>query len=217
MTGRCARFNTIILMSIIKQGKEGLVYAASKGLGVVVMEPLRGGKLTSPIPEEVQAIWDSAEEKRTPAAWALRWVWNHPEVSTALSGMSMMSQVEENIRVANDGKPHSLSKKELSLFGQVKEAYKRMLKIDCTGCGYCMPCEAGVNIPANFSIYNDLFIFKDDELYIRRYNDMLSPEQRASKCAECGECEEQCPQQIKIMDELKKVHQALFREKPAEK
>jgi len=194
-------------------GKEGLIYAASKGLGVVVMEPLRGGKLTSPIPEEIQAIWDSAEVKRTPAEWGLKWVWNHPEVSVVLSGMSSMGQVIENIKLANDGRPHSLSKKELSIINQVKETYQKMLKIDCTGCAYCMPCETGVNIPANFSMYNDMFVFETaPELSAIFYNTLLPPEQKASNCAECGECEEKCPQQIKIKDGLKTVHQALFRE-----
>jgi len=198
-------------------GKEGLTYAASKGLGVVVMEPLRGGKLTDRIPDEVQAIWDSAEQKRTPAEWALRWVWNHPEVSMALGGMSSISQVKENIKLANNGKPNSLSLKELSLIDQVKKTYKRMLKIDCTGCAYCMPCENGVNIPLNFSLYNDTFMFKDAEINGLIYNEMLSPEQKASNCLECGECEKQCPQHIMIMDELKTVHQTLFRQKPEEK
>jgi len=198
-------------------GKEGLTYAASKGLGVVVMEPLRGGKLTDRIPDEVQTLWDSAEQKRTPAEWALRWVWNHPGVSMALGGMSTMSQVKENIKLANDGKPNSLSRKELSLIDQVKETYKRMLKIDCTGCAYCMPCKTGVNIPLNFSLYNDTFMFKDPEINVLLYNRLLSPEQRASSCTECGECEEHCPQHIRITDELKTVHQALFRKKTTEK
>jgi hypothetical protein len=197
-------------------GKEGLTYAASKGLGVVVMEPLRGGKLTDRMPGEIQAIWESAEKKRTPAEWALRWVWNHPEVSTALSGVSTMGQIMENVRVANEGKPNSLSDKELSIISQVKEAYRRMLKIDCTGCAYCMPCETGVNIPLNFSLYNDLFMFKDAGINLLLYNEMLSPEQRASACTECGKCEEQCPQHLQIQEELKVVHRALFRQKPAE-
>ena len=132
-------------------GREGVTYAASKGLGVVVMEPLRGGKLTERIPDEVQAIWDSAEKKRSPAEWALRWVWNHPEVSTALSGMTLMNHVKENIRLADDGRPDSLSPQELSIIHRVKETYKKMLKVDCTGCAYCMPCETGVNIPLNFT------------------------------------------------------------------
>ncbi len=192
-------------------GKEGLTYAASKGLGVVVMEPLRGGKLTDRIPAEVQAIWESAEKKRTPAEWALRWVWHHPEVSTALSGVSTMGQIVENIRVANEGKPNSLSEKELSIISQVKEVYRRMLKIDCTGCAYCMPCETGVDIPLNFSFYNDLFMFKNPEVIVLLYNELISPERRASACIECGKCEEQCPQHLQIKEQLKIVHQALFR------
>jgi predicted aldo/keto reductase-like oxidoreductase len=196
-------------------GKEGLTYAASKGLGVVVMEPLRGGRLTGRIPAEVQTIWESTEKKRTPAEWALRWVWNHPEVSTALSGVSTMGQIMENVRVANEGKPNSLSEKELSIIAQVKEVYRRMLKIGCTGCAYCMPCETGVNIPSNFSLYNDLFMFKDAEISLQRYK-FLSPEQRASACTECGKCEEQCPQHLQIQEELKAVHRALSRQKPAE-
>ena len=194
-------------------GREGLIYAASKGLGVVVMEPLRGGKLTDPVPEEIQAIWDLAEVKRTPAEWGLRWVWNHPEVSVVLSGMSSMSQVIENVKLANDGKPNLLSRKELSIIDQVKETYKKMLKIDCTGCAYCMPCETGVNIPANFSMYNDMFVFKTaTEVSAIFYNMLLPPEQKASNCTECGECEEKCPQQLKIKNGLKTVHEALFRE-----
>ncbi len=196
-------------------GKEGLTYAASKGLGVVVMEPLRGGKLTDRIPAEVQAIWESAKKKRTPAEWALRWVWNHPEVSTVLSGVSTMGQIIENIRIANEGKPNSLTEKELSIIARVKEVYRKMLKIDCTGCAYCMPCETGVDIPLNFSLYNDMFMFKDPQINIFLYNEMISPERRAAACIECGKCEERCPQHLQIQEALKVIHKALFREKPA--
>ena len=190
-------------------GKEGLEYAASKGIGVVIMEPLRGGKLTDAIPEEVQKIWESAQKQRSPAEWALRWVWNHPEVSTALSGMSTMEQLEENIAIAEDATPNSLSKGELALISQATAVYKNMLKIDCTGCAYCMPCPNGVNIPMNFSIYNDTFMFKDAEISYLLYNHMLAPEQRASNCQECGECQDHCPQQLDIMEKLKAVHEKL--------
>ena len=192
-------------------GKEGLEYAASKGIGVVIMEPLRGGKLTDAIPEEVQKIWESAQKQRSPAEWALRWVWNHPEVSTALSGMSTMEQLEENIAIAEDATPNSLSKGELALISQATAVYKNMLKIDCTGCAYCMPCPNGVNIPMNFSIYNDTFMFKDAEISYLLYNHMLAPEQRASNCQECGECQDHCPQQIDIIEKLKAVHEKLYR------
>ena len=190
-------------------GREGLEYAAAKGIGVVVMEPLRGGKLTDKMPEEIQALWDSAETRRTPAEWALRWVWDHEEVSIALSGMSTLSQLMENIKIAEDAYTGSLSEKELKLIGKVRASYRRMLKIDCTGCAYCMPCPSGVNVPLNLSLYNDMFMFKDSEVNVLLYNHMLSPEQRASNCSECGECEDQCPQHIEIREELKNVHKRL--------
>ncbi len=190
-------------------GRDGLEYAAAKGLGVVVMEPLRGGKLTDRIPAEIQTLWDSAPRRRTPAEWALRWVWNHPQVSTSLSGMSSMDQLMENIKIANDANPGSLSAEELGLIQKVTETYRKMLKIDCTSCAYCMPCPNGVDIPLNFSLYNDVFMFKDADLNITLYNRMLSPEQKAANCAECGECEEKCPQHIDIIEELKNVDQRL--------
>jgi predicted aldo/keto reductase-like oxidoreductase len=190
-------------------GKEGLAYAASRGLGVVVMEPLRGGRLVDRIPEEVQKLWDSAPVKRTPAEWALRWVWNHSEVAAALSGMSSMAQLIENIRIAEGASADALSESELHLITRVRESYQSMLQIGCTGCAYCMPCPQGVNIPLNFSLYNDTFMFKDEDLNLMLYNHMLTPEQKASNCAECGECEEHCPQQIKVPEELQKVHARL--------
>jgi uncharacterized protein len=190
-------------------GKEGLKYAASKGAGLVIMEPLRGGKLTDRIPEKIQKLWDLAPVKRTPAEWALRWVWNHPEVSTALSGMSSMAQLIENIRIAEYADAGTLSGDELQVVAEVCGVYRNMLPIGCTGCAYCVPCPNGVNIPLNFSLYNDSYMFKDEDLNFMLYNHMLTPEQRASNCAECGECEEQCPQQIKIPEELKKVRTRL--------
>jgi len=190
-------------------GKEGLRYAAAKGLGVVVMEPLRGGKLTGAIPPEVQALWDSAAEKRTTAEWALRWVWNHPEVSTALSGVSARAQIEENIRIADKGAPNSLTPAELELIDRVTGTYRSMVKVDCTGCAYCVPCPNGVDIPLNFSLYNDTFMFKDSDIAYMIYTHFTAPEQRASNCAECGECEEHCPQHLEIREELKRVHARL--------
>jgi predicted aldo/keto reductase-like oxidoreductase len=192
-------------------GREGLEYAASRGLGVVVMEPLRGGRLADPIPGEVQALWDSAPEKRSAVEWALRWVWNHPQVSIALSGMNSMDQLQENIEIASQAGPNSLSPSDLDLIDRVTGTYKKMLKIDCTACAYCMPCPQGVNIPQNLRLYNDLFLFNDPENTAFFYNRMLSPEQRAANCTECGECEERCPQHLGIREEMKKVHEALGR------
>lgn len=193
-------------------GKEGLEYAHGKGLAVVIMEPLRGGKLTDKIPPGVQEIWDTAHIKRSPAEWALRWVWNHEGVSTVLSGMSTMDQLVENINTAGYvSMPNSMSERDLDVIKNVKSRYQEMLQVDCTRCAYCMPCPNGVDIPMNFSAYNDTFIFKDPERSIMLYNRMMSPQQRASNCIECGECEEKCPQGIAIIQELKNVDKQMRR------
>jgi predicted aldo/keto reductase-like oxidoreductase len=191
-------------------GKEGLLYAASKGLGVVIMEPLRGGKLAN-VPIEVQNLLNSSTDKRTPIEWAFHWVWNHQEVSTVLSGMNSLDQVRENIRAAERGEANSLSTEEVALLNQAREVYRGMFKVDCTGCGYCMPCPAGVNVPSNLALYNDVLVFNDPS-GVMVYNAFLSTAQKASSCTECGECEEKCPQNIQIREELKKVHLTLHRE-----
>jgi len=195
---------------VFQAGKEGVAYAGSKGMGVMVMEPLRGGKLVGKIPTEVQTLWDSAGTKRSPVEWALRWAWNHTEVSTVLSGMSTLAQIKENVRLAEGGLPSSLSSDELALIDNVRMAYRKMLKVDCTGCGYCLPCPNEVNIPQNFSMYNDTYMF-DNTLDISRilYNDMLPPNQRASACNECHVCEELCPQKLEIPEFLKDVQKRL--------
>jgi len=191
-------------------GKEGLQYAAGKGIGVVIMEPLRGGRLTDNIPSSIQSLWDSAGKKRSPAEWALRWVYNHPEVSLALSGMNSMAQLRENIKTAENGLPGSLESDEIELINKVKERYQEMLQVNCTGCGYCMPCPNGVNIPTNFDAFNNYYLFGDKIFPKVEYNIFMPEGQRASACAQCGECEEKCPQQIAIMDELKRVHDVLY-------
>jgi len=190
-------------------GKEGLEYAASKDLGIAVMEPLRGGMLTNKIPSEVQAIWDSAPEKKSPAEWALRWLWNHPQVGIVLSGMNSGEQLQENLRIAGDARPNSLSTEELAIIDQVTDAYRQLYKVPCSSCGYCLPCPQGVNIPRNFGLYNDVFLF--DSLKISRevYNQYFPEPERASNCIECGECEQLCPQHISIIEKLKNVHKML--------
>ena len=193
-------------------GREGLEYAAGKGLGVIVMEPLRGGRLTNNIPQDIQAMFDSAEPKRSPAEYALRWVWNHPEVSLLLSGMSAMDQLTENAQIANRGEANSLAQAELELIGQIKDRFRELLKVDCTACAYCMPCPNGVDIPTNLSIYNDVFIFGDDRMSKMRYNRFMAPEVTAANCVECGDCEELCPQGIEVSKVMKKVHERLSEE-----
>ncbi len=141
-------------------GTKGLQYAAAKGLAVIIMEPIKGGKLAKTPPPPILELWSKAEEQRFPAEWALRWVWNHPEVTMLLSGMSTMKHVEENLRVANVAKPNSLSEQELTLIKEVKKQFRLLSKIDCTACGYCQPCPSSVDIPRNFTIYNDAYIYK---------------------------------------------------------
>ena len=183
-------------------GRAGLEYAASKGLGIVVMEPLRGGKLTNNLPENVQAVFDRAEPKRSPAEWALRWVWNHSGVGVVLSGMSTMEQVIENVALAEGMDLPALDKGQTELFSEVKKLFREKIQVDCTGCGYCMPCPEGVQIPRCFDHYNNHFIYGGDPAYR-----MLMAHQKASACVECGQCEEHCPQGLPIREDLKKVVQ----------
>lgn len=182
-------------------GKEGLQYAHQKGLGIAIMEPLRGGKLANSIPDDVQTVFDQGDVQRTPAEWALRWLWNQPEVSVILSGMGSMEQVTQNIKSASDAEPNSLSPQEVELLDQVKRVFKEKIKVNCTTCGYCLPCPVGVNIPGNFTFYNNLHMFGREE----GYRLWLTEQQRSSSCVECGECETHCPQGIEIREELKKV------------
>ncbi|MBI5458819.1 aldo/keto reductase [Methanobacterium sp.] len=189
-------------------GEEGLEYASARGLGVAVMEPLRGGHLATNIPSEVQELFDDAETKKSPAEWALRWVWNHPEVSVVLSGMTTMEQVEENLKIAQEAHPHMLTDPELDITQQAKSIFEKKVKISCTDCGYCLPCPSGVNIPENFAKYNDYFLFGNPEmkdLYKFNYHTFMPDHEHAAVCSECGICEEHCPQGIKITQELKKV------------
>ena len=189
-------------------GEEGMEYASARGLGVAVMEPLRGGHLANNIPREVQELFDEAETKRSPTEWALRWVWNHPEVAVVLSGMTTMEQVEENLKIAQEAQPNMLSDQELNITGQAKSIFEKKLKISCTDCGYCLPCPSGVNIPENFAKYNDYFLFGSPEMkdfYKFNYHTFMPENEQAAMCNECGICEEHCPQGIRITQELKKV------------
>jgi hypothetical protein len=185
-------------------GKEGLEYAAKKGLGIAVMEPLRGGNLVN-LPKEAQTIIERADVKRTPVEWALRWVWNHPEVSTVLSGMNTMEHVVENLKVAQEAQGNSLTAKEAAMIDEIKELFKARIKVNCTGCGYCMPCPEGINIPACFSTYNDYWVFDGAPKAKKMYVLWSKVAAFASKCVECGRCESHCPQGIAIRKELRNV------------
>ena len=188
-------------------GVRGVKYAASKGLAVVVMEPIRGGRLANP-PGPVQELWDQAPKERSAADWALQWVWNQPEVSLALSGMSTMQQVQENVASADASGPNTLTEEELALIAKVREKYDELCPIPCTQCRYCMPCPNGVNIPRNFAMFNEGRMYNQLEDARRGY-ERLAEESRASACIQCRECEEKCPQQILISEWMTNVHQVL--------
>ncbi|HJX03487.1 MAG TPA: aldo/keto reductase [Dehalococcoidia bacterium] len=190
-------------------GTWGLRYAVDKGLAVVIMEPIRGGGLSKAVPASIQNIWDKSRIKRTPAEWALLWVWNHPEVTLALSGMSSMKQVIENVITADKAKAGLFSEAEIKLVQNVRRTYRKLAPVPCTGCKYCMPCPNGVDIPRNFEIYNDAFIYNDAEACRFVYKSPINKAHQAGLCVECGDCLEKCPQGLQIPDLLNKVHSFL--------
>jgi predicted aldo/keto reductase-like oxidoreductase len=189
-------------------GTRGLKYAADKGLAVVVMEPIRGGRLAGSPPGPIMDLWDTAPHKREPAEWALQWVWNQPEVSVVLSGMSTMEQVKQNIVSAGRSGVGTLTQDELDLIAQVRDKYRELSPIDCTKCEYCLPCPSGVNIPRIFEIYNEAIMYNEMRSARMLYN-WLKEEERADVCEECGQCIELCPQGLPISDWLKKAHDLL--------
>lgn len=184
-----------------QSGLDGLNYAYEKGLGVIVMEPLRGGKLVENLPDEVKEIFNKAPIKRTPAQWALRWVWNHKEVPILLSGMSTIDQVIENVETASRAKADTLTELEKDIIEDVKKIFKDNIQVNCTECKYCMPCPHGVDIPKNFNVYNDYYVFDDRDSYYK-----IDEEARSSNCIGCGICETHCPQGINIILEMEKVN-----------
>lgn len=188
-------------------GTKGLQYAAAKGLAVVVMEPLLGGWLVNP-PEPVQALWESAPVKRTPADWALQWLWSQPEVSVVLSGMSTMQQVQENVASADASRVGLLTPAELDLIARVRAQYKALSPIPCTRCEYCQPCPNGIKIPRLFELYSNAIMFNQMERARQTYA-RVPAEEKADLCTQCRQCEEVCPQQIEVTAWLARVHDVL--------
>jgi uncharacterized protein len=186
-------------------GVEGLKYAKSQNLGTVIMEPLRGGCLTRNIPEDVQEIWNLADEPKTPPEWGFKYLWDYEDIDIVLSGMSTLEQIEENIGFAESGLKNSFTKNDKEIIKEVKMAYRENIAVDCTSCGYCMPCPEGVDIPKNFNILNNAYMFNDPNGLKMQYMSLLTEKQRASSCKMCGECQKMCPQMIPITEKLKEV------------
>jgi predicted aldo/keto reductase-like oxidoreductase len=206
----------------IQATSEGLAYAHSKGIAVVIMEPLKGGQLANP-PTEALDIMRAAGNGRTPVDWALQFLWNRPEVSVVLSGMGSQQMVDKNCASADRSGINSLSREEVEVITRLAEVHRSRILVPCTACEYCMPCPAGVNIPQNFAILNNVAM---ESSRIRRLQsrrgygklaiskealDEENPNGNASLCVECGKCVEKCPQEINIPVELEKAHAILGR------
>lgn len=185
-------------------GKRGLQYAAAKKIPVIIMEPLRGGKLVDLLPEEAKKEIAKNERHRSPAEWAFRWLYNQPEVTCVLSGMNSESMVKENVRIAEEARAGEFTDGDFELIEKVKEQIARTIKVGCTGCGYCMPCPFGVDIPETFRCYNAVYSenkrsgqmeYMQCTVFRKSFTD-------ASLCRRCGQCEQHCPQQIPIREEL---------------
>jgi hypothetical protein len=196
-------------------GLEGLRYAAGKGLAVEIMEPLRGGKLANRVPQEVLDIIKKTGRNQTPAQFALRWLYNMPEVNCVLSGMSTLEQVEENARFASEDHRGTLTERELDAYAEASAFYQSRTKVNCTQCGYCMPCPNHIPIAFILDLYNDVFMYDALEESQWAYSHFISPEGSAEHCKECGECEEKCPQKVPIMEALRDAHELLRPRKEA--
>ena len=192
-------------------GVKGLKYATSKGIPVVIMEPLRGGRLANKLPQDAEKMFKNYPVKRSPAEWAFRWLWNQPEVTCVLSGMNSMDMVLENVKTASTAKVGDFSDADFKLIDKVVDAINAKMKVGCTGCRYCMPCPKGVDIPGIFAAYNrsasdgKMQGLKDYMICTALRKDSTA----ASKCIKCGKCETHCPQHIAIRKELDNARSAL--------
>lgn len=192
-------------------GRKGLHHAYKKGLPVVIMEPLRGGKLANNLPREALDIFDGYGVKRTPAQWAFRWLWNQKEVSCVLSGMNSMEMLQENIQTASEAQAGEFGSGEEQLLQKVCQAINAKMKVGCTGCGYCMPCPKGVDIPGTFAAYNRRY--SEGRFAGLKEHFMCSAVRKTStaayNCIGCGKCETHCPQGIEIRKMLRQAQKEL--------
>jgi len=189
-------------------GIKGLKYAASKGLGVVIMEPLLGGRLANP-PKDIKEIFTGSGKNWSPVDFALKWLWNQPEVSVVLSGMSNMQQVKENLAYADESGIGILSVDDQETIERVRRKYEQRAAIPCTACEYCMPCPNNVNIPRNFEVYNRALMHDDMSGSQRTYRYFMEEDIRAGNCIQCRVCEDKCPQRIAISEWMPKIHNSL--------
>ncbi|MCI8774252.1 MAG: aldo/keto reductase [Lachnospiraceae bacterium] len=192
-------------------GRKGLHYAASKKLPVIIMEPLRGGKLVGLLPEEAKKLMEDYVVKRSPAEWAFRWLWNQPEVTCVLSGMNSLEMVKENVRAASNVQVGEFTDADEELLHHVVRAINAKVKVGCTGCRYCMPCPKNVDIPGTFASYNRRHTegFKAAFMEYFMCTAMRKDSSAASNCIECGKCEQHCPQHLEIRKELKNARKEL--------
>lgn len=192
---------------------QGLKYAGSKNIPVVIMEPLKGGRLAKSVTPDIEAVWDKAETKRTPVEWAFRWLYNFPEIAVILSGVNNMEQLQDNIRIFSDAKTGCMTEKELSLVNEVRNIYLKKIRVQCTACDYCQPCPQNVHIPQIFHRANFAAMYNEEAKCRNEYKRSFIDKNRdASQCIECGKCEEVCPQRIPIIKMLKESHEYLTRE-----
>jgi len=180
---------------------KGIEYAAEKGIGVVIMEPLRGGALANNVPEEVKALYEGYKEKRTPVEWAFRYLYDRSEVITILSGMSNEEQVADNLKIFAEAKANCLSDADKALLTNVRKTYEARVKVGCTGCEYCQPCPQEIRIPHIFRRYDNCAVFGGFDKFYENYK----KDPVYEKCISCGACEAACPQNIKIRDWLKTI------------
>ncbi len=191
-------------------GLKGLKLAADKGLAIIIMEPLRGGGLASPkLPPTVEEVFARSERPWSHVEWALQWLWDQPEVSLVLSGMSTPEQVAQNLTFASRSAVGQLSDADRQLIIDAHKAMRAVSPIPCTKCEYCLPCPQGVRIPSIFSVYNDAMMFNLQAYGQRNYGISIPTDGKADQCVECGACEELCPQQIEIIESLKVAHEYL--------
>lgn len=192
-------------------GRKGLHYASSKGIPVVIMEPLRGGKLVSHLPDTAKKIFDEYDPKHTPAQWAFRWLWNQPEVTVVLSGMNSQEMLLDNINTASTVCIGEIGESEQAMLNSVVAAINAKMKVGCTGCGYCMPCPKNVDIPGTFAAYNRRFAEGKFWAYVDYFmcTALRTNSTAASNCIGCGKCEKHCPQKIDIRERLKDARKEL--------